>query len=170
MDNAFQEVIFWSLAALSAGAALLVVHVRNMFHAALLLVASFLGVAGLFAQMNAEFLAVVQVLIYAGGIAVLVVFAVMLTRDVPEGNRNTPVQPVAAAVGVVLLGALIYTIVQAQWNLLPDDLPGPLQAVLADTPAELGQMLLSDFVLAFEITGVLLLAAVVGALALVRER
>jgi NADH-quinone oxidoreductase subunit J len=170
VDNAFQEVIFWSLAVLSVGAALLVVHVRNMFRAVLLLVVSFLGVAGLFAQMSAEFLAVVQVLIYAGGIAVLVVFAVMLTRDVPEGNRNTPVQPVAAAVGVVLLGALIYTIVQAQWNLLPDDLPGPLQVVLADTPAGLGEMLLGDFVLAFEIIGVLLLAAVVGALALVRER
>ena len=58
MDNAFQEVIFWSLAVLSVGAALLVVHVRNMFRAVLLLVVSFLGVAGLFAQMSAEFLAV----------------------------------------------------------------------------------------------------------------
>ncbi|MEX2599219.1 MAG: NADH-quinone oxidoreductase subunit J [Dehalococcoidia bacterium] len=170
MENLFQEIVFWLLAAVTVGAALLVVHTTNMFRAALLLVGAFLGIAGLFALMFAEFVAVVQVLIYGGGIAVLIIFAVMITRDVETGNRATPVQPVALMLGVVLLTALVYAITQAQWQLLPDDLPEPLAAVFVDTPSRLGHLLLSDYVLAFEIAGVLLMAVVIGALALVRER
>lgn len=170
MDSLFKELIFWLLAAVTVGAALLVVHLRDMFRAALTLVVSFLGVAGIFALVNAEFLAVAQVLIYGGGISVLVIFAVMITRDVEEGNRSTPTQPAALGVAMLLLAALIYVIVQAEWSLLPDDLPGPLAEVFVDTPAVLGRLLLGDFVLAFETVGVLLLAVVIGALALVRER
>ena len=170
MDNLFREIVFWLLAAITVGAALLVVHVRSLFRAALMLIASFLGVAGIFAMTSAEFLAVAQVLVYVGGIAVLVIFAVMLTRDVDRSNQSTPVQPVALLLAVVLLGMLAYAVVQAEWRLLPDDLPQPLAEVFVDTPARLGRLLLGDFVLAFEIAGALLLAAVIGALALVRER
>ncbi len=168
--NLFEEIVFWLLAATTVGAALLVVHVQSLFRAALLLIVSFLGVAGIFAMVNAEFLAVAQVLIYVGGIAVLVIFAVMLTRDVDRSNLGTPVQPVALLLAAVLLGTLTYAVVQAEWNLLPEDLPEPLAAVFVDTPAQLGRLLVRDFVLAFEIAGALLLAAVIGALALVRER
>ena len=170
LDNLFTEIVFWTLAGTSIGAAALVVRLRSMFRAALMLVVSFFGVAGLFAMANAEFLAVVQVLVYGGGIAVLVIFAVMMTRDVDRGNQSSHVQPVALMMGAVLLGALLYSIVQAEWRLLPESLPGPLAAVFVDSPARLGRLLLNDFVLAFEVAGVLLLAAVVGALALVRER
>lgn len=169
MENAFTEAIFWLLAVVTVGSALLVVHVQSVFRSALMLIASFLGVAGLFALAAAEFLAVVQVLVYVGGIAVLVIFAVMLTRDVEHGNRATPVQPVAFVMAAALLTALLYAVVQAEWTLLPDDLPGPLEAAFVDTPARLGRLLLREMVLPFEIAGVVLMAAVIGALALVRE-
>ncbi len=169
-DNLFSEVVFWLLASTSVGAAVLVVQLRSMFRAALMLVVSFIGVAGLFAMASAEFLAVVQVLIYGGGIAVLVIFAVMMTRDVDQGNQSSHVQPVALMMGGLLLAALLYSIVQAEWQVLPDTLPQPLASVFVDSPARLGRLLLDDFVLAFEIAGVLLLAAVIGALSLVRER
>ena len=169
LDNAFAEAVFWMLAIVSVGSAVLVVQLRSMFRAALMLVVSFFGVAGLFAMANAEFLAVAQALIYGGGIAVLVIFAVMMTRDVDQGNRSTHVQPVALLMGAALLATLLYSIVQAEWAVLPDALPAPFASVFVDTPARLGRLLLSDFVLAFEVAGVLLLAAVVGALSLVRE-
>ncbi len=169
-DNLFSEIVFWLLASTSVGAAVLVVQLRSMFRAALMLVVSFIGVAGLFAMANAEFLAVVQVLIYGGGIAVLVIFAVMMTRDVDQGNQSSHVQPVALMMGGLLLVALLYSIVQAEWQVLPDTLPEPLAAVFVDSPSRLGRLLLDDFVLAFEVSGVLLLAAVIGALSLVRER
>ncbi len=170
MDNAFQEVVFWALAAVTIGGALLVVVQRNMFRASLSLIVSFLGVAGIFAQQNAEFLAVAQVMIYVGAVSILVVFAVMFTRDVPHASRATNLQPLAIISAALILSGLVWAIVQAEWQVLPEALPGPLEAVLVNTPAELGLLLLSDYVLAFEAVGVLLLAAVVGALALVRER
>jgi NADH:ubiquinone oxidoreductase subunit 6 (subunit J) len=170
LDNLFQEIAFWSLAVVTVGGALAVLRTQNMFRAALMLVVSFAGVAGIFALINAEFLAVVQILIYGGGVAVLVIFAVMVTRDVTEGNRNTRTQPFALLVAAGLFVTLAFAIVKAEWNVLPDDLPGPLADVFVDTPAALGDLLLSEYVLPFEIAGVVLLAAVVGALSLVRER
>ena len=169
-DNLFSEIVFWALAVVTIGSAALVVHLRSIFRATLMLVVSFLGIAGIFAMVNAEFLAVVQVLVYGGGIAVLVIFAVMMTRDVDTGNRSTAVQPVALVMGAALLAGLAYSIVQAEWALLPDSLPGPIATVFVETPTQLGRLLLSDYVLAFEVAGVLLLAAVIGALSLVRER
>jgi NADH:ubiquinone oxidoreductase subunit 6 (subunit J) len=170
VENAFKEFAFWTLAIVTVGGALGVIRTHNMFRAALLLVVSFVGVAGIFALVNAEFLAVVQLLVYAGGVAVLVIFAAMITTNVTEGNRSTSTQPFALAVSVALLLALIFAVVQAQWTLLPDDLPEPLAAAFVDTPAAIGRMLLNQFVLPFEIAGVVLLAAVIGALSLVRER
>jgi NADH-quinone oxidoreductase subunit J len=170
VENAFKEFAFWTLAIVTVGGALGVIRTHNMFRAALLLVVSFVGVAGIFALVNAEFLAVVQLLVYAGGVAVLVIFAAMITTNLTEGNRSTSTQPFALAVSVALLLALIFAVVQAQWTLLPDDLPEPLAAAFVDTPAAIGRMLLNQFVLPFEIAGVVLLAAVIGALSLVRER
>lgn len=170
MDNLFQEIVFWLLAAVAVGGALFVLRTSNMFRAALSLVVSFMGVAGIFALVNAEFLAVVQILVYAGGVAVLVIFAVMVTNDVAEGNRATPMQPVALVTSIGVLSALIYAIVQAEWNVLPDTLPAPLAAVFVNTPEVLGGLLLNEYVLPFEIAGIVLLAAVIGALSLVRER
>jgi NADH-quinone oxidoreductase subunit J len=170
VGNPFQEIVFWFLAIVTVGAAVLVVHTQNMFRAALLLVVSFFGIAGIFVLLSAEFLAVVQVMIYAGGVAVLVIFSVMITSDVTEGNRSTRLQPAGLAAAAIFLGTLIFAILQAEWTVLPDNMPVPLANVFADSSATLGRMLLSEFVLPFEISGVVLLAAVVGALSLVRER
>ncbi len=170
LDSVFAEIVFWTLTVITVGSALLLVHVQSVFRAALLLVVTFIGMAGYFAMINAEFLAVIQVLIYGGGIAVLIIFAVMLTRDVSQGNRATHVQPVAFLVAVMLAGALIFSATQAEWAALEPDLSAPLAEIFVDTTSRLGQVLLGEFVLAFEIVGVVLLAAVVGALGLVRGR
>lgn len=170
VGNTFQEIVFWLLALVTVGAAVLVVHTQNMFRAALLLVVSFFGVAGIFALLNAEFLAVVQVLIYAGGIAVLVIFAVMITTDLTDGNGNTRLQPAGLVAATLFLATLILAIVQVEWNVLPEEMPQPLADVFAESSKSIGRMLLRDFVLPFEVAGVILLAAVIGALSLVRER
>ena len=189
----FQEAIFWILAVTSVAAALGVVLLRDVFRAALLLVVVFLGVAGSFILMNAEFLAVVQVLIYAGAIAILIIFAIMLTRDVQSGNLPNRLQAVAVLLPGLLLAALIFVAVDTDWNLLEDrpDLTervelvqthsiggipegdGEINRKLIGPSAErsgIGELLINDFVLPFEAASVLLLAAVIGALVLVRER
>ena len=113
--------------------ALGVVIVKDIFRSALLLVVVFLAVAGLFAMMNAEFLAVVQVLIYAGAIAILIIFAIMLTREVQQGNMPNRLQPAAVVLPALLLAGFIYVAIDTDWNQrIADDEPVPRTAQLRD--------------------------------------
>ena len=165
-----QDIVFWALAVTSIGSALLVVHIRNLFQSALFLVLSFLSIAGLFILLSAEFLAVVQILIYVGAISVLVIFAIMLSQDVHQGNRSTLVQPLAILVSVMTGALLTYGMLKAKWSLLPDNLPKVLDQVFTETPQHLGILLVRNYVLPFEIAGILLLVAVISALVIVRGR
>jgi NADH-quinone oxidoreductase subunit J len=193
----FQEIIFWFLAVAAIGGSLGVVLVKDLFRAALLLVVVFIAVAGFFIMLSAEFLAVVQVLIYAGAIAILIIFAIMLTRDVGRGNLPNQLQVPAAVFAALLLAALVVVATATDWNLISEEdqeqqqrvelvqtravstlTDESLQGPAFPTPSEkaevqeagLADLLLRDFVLPFEVVSVLLLAAVIGALALVRER
>jgi NADH:ubiquinone oxidoreductase subunit 6 (subunit J) len=194
----FQDVVFWLLSVLTIGAALGVVLVKDIFRAALLLVLVFISVAGFFVLLSAEFLAVVQVLIYAGAIAILIIFAVMLTRDVQRGNLPNRLQIPAATIAALLLVALVVVAVQTDWRLLsgqdlqkaqviqtgsvstlasPSDI-STLQQAGFTTEAQksaaqqsgLADLLIEDYVLPFEAVSLLLLAAAIGALVLVRPR
>ena len=116
----FQDIVFWFLAVVAIGAALGVVLVRDLFRAALLLVVVFIAVAGVFVMLNAEFLAVVQVLIYAGAISILIIFAVMLTRDVQRGNLPNRLQFPAVLFAALLLAALVVVSTETGWNRLTE--------------------------------------------------
>ena len=183
----FQDVMFWLLSVVAVGCALGVVLVRDLFRAALLLVAVFVAVAGYFVLLSAEFLAVVQVLIYAGAISVLIIFAVMLTRDVQQGNLPNRLQIPSVVFAVLLLAALVTVAVDTQWDFIPEDGQASVDLVqtgavaggsgaaaageqAAAQQAGLADLLIGKFVLPFEAVSVLLLAALIGALALVRPR
>jgi NADH-quinone oxidoreductase subunit J len=189
----FQDIIFWFLAVAAVGASLGVVLVRDLFRAALLLVVVFVAVAGFFVMLSAEFLAVVQVLIYAGAIAILLIFAIMLTRDVPSGNLPNRLPIPAELFSALLLATLVVVATATDWKPIPQETQAQAtqvqtQAVKPVMPAAqttpdaapegrvapegelLADLLIEDFVLPFEAVSVLLLAAVIGALALVRER
>jgi NADH-quinone oxidoreductase subunit J len=190
----FQDIVFWVLAVVVIGAALGVVVVRDLFRAALLLALVFVVVAGFFVLMSAEFLAVVQVLIYVGAISILFIFAVMLTRDVRQGNLPNRLQIPAVLLPALLLAALVVVAVTTDWRPIPDaqqeqvDLvqTRSVSIVSEDTldrvgvsaadereevqQAGLADLLIRDFVVPFEAVSVLLLAALIGALALARGR
>ena len=168
------EAFFWLLAITSVIAAIAVIQLQDIFRAALMLVLAFLAVAGLFILLNAEFLAVVQVLIYAGAISVLIIFAVLLTRDVETGNLSNRLRLPAFLGASLLLAILVVVIGQTNWFLLEDSLSGESLAKVEDlfaaTPQWLAGLLLREWVLPFEVVSVLLLAAILGALVLVREQ
>ena len=190
----FEQLVFWVLSVVAIGGALGVVLVRDLFRAALLLSVVFVAVGGLFVMMNAEFLAVVQILIYVGAIAVLFIFAVMLTRDVQQGNTPNRLQIPAAIVSVLLLAAMIATAVTTDWTTLAGagleeksqiaqtqavgipDATALTGAGLSATEVEnissggLADLLIGNFVLPFEAVSLLLLAAAIGGLALARGR
>ena len=111
----FQDIVFWLLSVMAIGGALGVVMVPDLFRAALLLIVVFMSVAGFFILLSAEFLAVVQVLIYVGAIAILLIFAIMLTRDVQRGNLPNRLQIPAVVFSALLLSALVAVAVDTQW-------------------------------------------------------
>ena len=190
----FQDVVFWILGIVAISAALGVVLIKDLFRAALLLVLVFASVAGFFVMLNAEFLAVVQVLIYVGAISILIIFAVMLTRDVQRGNMPNRLQVPAVLFAALLLSALVVVAVDTDWNLISEEDQEKVSLVqtsavtivetedlessgftteaeqTAAKEAGLADLLIGDFVLPFEMVSVLLLAALIGALVLMRPR
>jgi NADH-quinone oxidoreductase subunit J len=189
----FQDIVFWVLSVAAIGAALGVVLVRDLFRAVLLLAGVFVAMAGFFVLLSAEFLAVVQVLIYVGAISILFIFAIMLTRNVRQGNLPNRLQIPAVLFSTLLLAALVVVATSTDWNLIP---AGDQQArvdlaqtqsvnvlsaealeqagVVSDEAkaqaekAGLADLLIGPFVLPFEAVSVLLLAALIGGLALAR--
>ena len=173
------DVVFWMLAVSSIVAAVAVVHMRNLFRAALFLIVSLLAVAGMFVLLRAEFIAAVQVLIYVGAISVLVIFAILMTGEV---ERGSPAHSMRIPVGVLsaLFGALaIFVAVDTDWRIIDAAIEAgsitgaaaeQVTVVFSNTIPAIARLLVQDFVLAFEVASVVLLAAIIGALVLIRER
>ncbi len=161
MDDTGSIVAFWILAAITVGSALMVVVVRNLVHAVVFLVLSFVGVAGLYITLSADFVAVTQVLIYAGAISVLLLFAIVLTprqgRDNAESFLRLPAMLVALLVGITLG----YVALDTDWAIAD-------RGGFDETASVIGEALLNKYVLPFEIASVLLLVAMLGAIVIVR--
>ena len=165
--------IWWFIATLTVIAALLVVHLQDLVKAAMALIGTFLGIAGLFVMLNAEFLAVVQVLVYAGAVSILLIFGIMMIRDTHRGSPSNSLRIPAFALCSVLLGIIVFAVLDTQWNLLRDAALSPLvqagvEEVYSDSPPVIGSLLLREFVLPLEAAALLLTATLVGAIALVK--
>ncbi len=160
------QIMFGVTGLLILGAALMVVSVRNIIHAALWLIACFFGIAMLYLLLHAEFLAIVQVLLYIGAVAVLVLFAVMLTRQIDDPDEPVLFQRWRSTllIAVLLFAAvLVPTIYTHDWQTFTD--PQPTFA----GPRELGFAFMNAYLLPFQIAAVLLLAALVGAIIIAME-
>ena len=158
-----EQIIFLVVALFTLGSGFMVVTTGNLVHAALWLIATLFGVAVVFALLHASFLAVVQVVVYIGAIAILFIFAVMLTRkdmrdQGPQMNRNWWVGAILAVLTFVGLFFLLQG--WSGMSMLAKDIPLGFDAV-----TEIGNALTSPdaYVLPFEIASVLLVAALVGA-------
>ena len=163
MDETGVVVAFWALTVLTLGSALMVALVRDLIHAVLFLILSFVGVAGLYITLSADFVAAVQVLIYVGAVSVLMLFAILLTprsaRDNASVSYRAPVSVVAGLMGAVI----VFVSLKTDW---PEADRGPFPT----TAAAIGEALLDPYVLPFEVASVLLVVAMVGAIVLVRPR
>ena len=159
------EAAFWIMAVVGVVAALSVVFLRNVFRAALALVLCFVTVAGLYITLSADFLAAVQILVYVGAISVLIILGIMMTRDVQQGSPSNKMKIPVFVVAAVLLGIMIYTVTSTPWAISSE-------APLTPTTAHLAVSLFSEngFILPVEIAAMLLLAAILGAIIIAREK
>jgi NADH-quinone oxidoreductase subunit J len=168
--NTLITIIFFVLSAFTLVAGVMVVTVKNIIHAALWLIASFFTVAALYLLMEAEFIAIVQVLIYVGAISILVLFAIMLTRHVTgEGVRQLYQRWwIALIVAAALFGLLIVpTVLDYGWNTVQPAANG--ESLPLASAVELGKAFMSEYLLPFEIASVLLLVALIGAIVIAFE-
>jgi NADH:ubiquinone oxidoreductase subunit 6 (subunit J) len=163
----YEEAIFYFVAALTVLGALGVVLARNVVHSALFLILALLAVAGIFILLSAEFLAIVQVLIYGGAVTILILFAMMLTRvrDDPSasGGLDSPQRPFAALAAGAFFGLSTLAIVSTEWPVEDDE---KIHVVPFE---EIGDALFRNWAAPFEIASLVLLVALIGAIILARS-
>jgi NAD(P)H-quinone oxidoreductase subunit 6 len=158
------QVIFYALAALTVGSAAFVAFSRNIVYSTFALLGAFMGVVGIYVLLAADFVAMVQLLVYVGGILVLTIFAVMLTAgiaDVTVSNRA-----VGTGTGIITAGVaglvMLYAIMRTHWHQAAAVVPKA-------TTYAIGNAFLGDYVLPFEVASLVLLAALIGAIVISRH-
>jgi len=201
--SALTTIAFWAASAMTLGFAAIVVTQRDVFRAAIALAGSFLGVGILYFVLSAEFVGVVQILVYVGAISVLMAFAVMFIQDIAAGSRPSQGRIVGAAVAVLIFAALAFTAYNTNWSTM-DEITDPVavaaltegyvevgeddnitvvttapvgstevvienDGVFVDSTSALGVSLIREYMLAFEIIGLLMVATLIGGLMLMRD-
>ena len=171
-----ETLVFYAFSALAIGASMLVIGQRNPMYSVLLLIASFAALSGLYIQLDAPFVAVAQIIIYAGAIMVLFLFVVMLLNapreDAAEYDRSHPLaHPNIGRFGALLAGLLIVQLVWAlsRMNGLEAPVGSRADGASVGSVLEMGRILFSRHTFAFEATSVLILVAMVGAVLLARR-
>ncbi len=162
-------VVFSILSVVIIVSALAVVSLRNIFHCALFLILCLFSVAGIFILLGAEFLAAAQVLVYVGAVAILMIFAIMLTsnlasKKIRQSNENVLVAFFVCVTFVISALMLLKKTYEGVWSKMTPTEGLPEQNILT-----LGKYLMTEFVLPFEVVSVLLLASMIGAIVLARK-
>lgn len=160
-----QEIAFWILAVVTVSAALGVVLLRNVFRAAMLLILSFVGIAGVYILLNADFLAAIQVLIYVGAIGILIILGIMLTREVPTGSPSNKFRIPAFIIAVLFFVGVGYAVLNTPWQI--SSVPPAETSTSALAVKLFGE---DGFILPMEIIPILLLATVLSAIVLVKDK
>jgi NADH-quinone oxidoreductase subunit J len=161
------EIAFWILSAITVLGAVCAITMRNLIHCVLSLILFFLGIAGHYLLLRADFLGAVQILIYIGAVAVLMLFAIMLTRHVTgdEGPREVLGGKWWAGMGTAaIVAGLLWAIIRK--DQLSQILP---EGVAKTSVAEIGRVLVTDWAVPFEAMAILLTAALIGAVVIALE-
>ena len=172
----FVETLFFLSAAVTLAGAFGVIYTKNLMHACVFLLSSLFGVAGLYATLGADFLAAIQLVVYAGGVVILMLFAVMLTggSENKENKFGFSKIPGMGNLQTLIIGgtsALVVCIVLL--NLIANVLksaPDTTLPAYESTAERIGVLLITDHVLAFEISSILLLGALIGAAVISRPK
>jgi len=165
MNVSILDIVFYAFALLIVMSAGIVVFSKNVMHSAFALMFTLLGVAALYVLLTADFLAMTQIMVYIGGIMILIIFGVMLTTkitNVDVKSKNIQIIP-AAILTAIIGGALCGIFWSTKWTVVPT-------FDVEATASYLGVMLLTDYILPFEAVSVLLLIAMIGAALIARRK
>jgi NADH-quinone oxidoreductase subunit J len=163
--NILTQMVFYFFAAMTVLSAVVVVFSKNLIHSAFALLFTFFGVAALYALLSADFLAAAQMVIYVGGILVLLIFGVMLTNKISEMQLKSETFQFwpGLVLALAVFSGLAYVMLQATW-------PSPAAQEMKPTTAAIGELFMKEYILPFEVASVFLLIALIGAAMIVRRR
>ncbi len=150
--------MFWIIAIFTLGSAILMVMLKNIFHSALYMVLTFIGVAAMYVMLQADFMAAVQILVYAGAIAIFIVFGIMLTQRGNMKQTNLFAKHAALA-GLVSLALIVINVIMVMKTKWPLSTAAPPE----ETVNQIADLMLNKFVVPFEVAAILLLVALLGA-------
>jgi len=160
----YTTIIFYAFAALILVSAVIVVSKKNVIHSAFALFFTLFGIAGIYVLLGADFIAITQIMVYVGGILILLIFGVMLTTKISDINlksKNLNVIPsIIFSVGIVSI--LVFIIFTTKWNIKE-------AIVNEETVSQIGKYLLTDYLLPFEIASIVLLIALIGSAMFARK-
>ena len=158
------DFVFWIVVGLTIGSAMLVGLSKKLVYSAYALLFTLFGVTGLYVFLWADFLAVVQVVVYIGGILVLIIFGIMLTNKITSVNiSNTSVQKsIGSVILLIFITGLGFMVAKTPWNVVANSEP-------TQTTEAIGRLLMIDYLLPFEAASLLLLGALIGATTLSRK-
>ena len=151
------DLVFWIVVGVTIISAVMVVQSKQLLYSAIALLFTFVGVAGLYIFLWADFIAAVQVVVYVGGILVLIVFGIMLTNKITSVKRG-----IGATVVLGILAGIGFMIINTPWYQVAATEP-------AQTTETIGRLLMMDYLLPFEVASLLLLGALIGATTLSRK-
>jgi NADH-quinone oxidoreductase subunit J len=165
MDTILSQVVFYFFAAMTVLSAAVVVFSRSLIYSAFGLLLTFFGVAGLYVYLGADFLAAAQMVIYVGGILILLLFGVMLTHKLYDLKLKTEVVQFMPSLLVVLAVflTLVGVMMKTRWH-------SHAERVLNPTTAEIGELFMKEYILPFEVASIFLLIALIGAAMIVRRK
>lgn len=164
MNITGELVAFFILSILTIGGAIFMINFTKVVHMVVSMALTLLGIAGIFFLLNAEFIAVVQVLIYSGAVTILMLFGIMMTRHTAEEEPNRrPFHGVISFVAVAALFAFI------MWGVYTTAFPQETADVSTFTVQNLGEAVFKQYVIPFELASVLLLVALIGAIVLAKK-
>jgi NADH:ubiquinone oxidoreductase subunit 6 (subunit J) len=164
MSLTFADILFYLLAAAVLIFAAVVAFSKNIVHSGFALMGTFTGVAGLYGLLSANFLAAVQILVYVGGILIVILFAIMLTRNIQEAKLSNPTRKLLLAGMFGLISAALLIIIVVKFP-IAEKTPTEVHS----TVTMIGDSLLGKYLLPFEILSLLLLATMIGAVMMVRK-
>jgi len=156
--------MFWLIAIITLGSALMMVMNKNIFHSALYMVVTFIGVAAVYLMLYADFMAAVQILVYAGAITIFIVFGIMLTQrgNMKETNLFSKHAALAAIVSLALIVINAFMVVSTNWPVSTAEPP-------QETVGSIAELMLTKYVVPFEVAAILLLVALIGAVIIAKE-
>jgi NADH-quinone oxidoreductase subunit J len=158
-------LLFYFFALITVGSAFFVVSTKNVMYAAFNLMLTFFGVAGIYVLLGADFIAIVQLIVYVGGILILILFGVMLTNKITDAEIKTGVWQILPATIVVglLFGILFKFVTQTKWHIVNTS------TAAGNGLQQVGSLLMNEYIIIFELLGILLTIALIGAASIARK-